>query len=44
MSLLLKDKNDIAGEVIIALRRVIRTVDLCSRALMQGNVLTGLKR
>jgi DNA-binding MarR family transcriptional regulator len=37
----MKDKNDIAGQVITALRRVIRAVDLHSRTLVQSHGLTG---
>ena len=37
----MKDKNDISGHVIVALRRVIRAVDLHSRTLVQSHGLTG---
>jgi DNA-binding MarR family transcriptional regulator len=37
----MKDKNDIADQVLIALRRVIRAVDLHSRDLVESHGLTG---
>lgn len=37
----MNDKADIAGQVIIALRRVIRAVDLHSRTLLESHGLTG---
>ena len=37
----MKGKSSIADQVIIALRRVIRAVDLHSRTLLEGHGLTG---